>query len=240
MIKSTVSMTDLSEITRRFDELPDVLKGRAVRRATERTFVKARKDAVAVLRNSYRVRSSDLKQASFRIDKALGQMEIVANRIGLGYFNPMQRPDGVKVSITQTTASRIELNKDNIFVPSTTAKDRQRFIRRGQQKVIKGAFIIPKSKMKYTSGMRPGEMSGVFVREKTGQISATVNSRGKAKATRVKRIRRLFTISTAEMIASGQLSQQINNTIVNEFSRIYEQELRGFVQAVALGRIKKL
>lgn len=242
MIKSTIQMTDLTQLTSRFDELGDVLKNRAANRAVSRTFTKARKDAVQVVRSGFRIRSNELKQAAFklRISGGTGEMELTANRIGLGYFNPQQRKTGVSVAVTQTTASRISLNGDNLFKPVVNSRGRQTFVKRQQRKIIKGAFILPKSKMKYTAGMRQGEASGVFASGRSGQIRTSINAKGKAKASRVRKIKRLFTISTAEMIASSGVAEQINNTIVNEFSRIYEGELRGFVSAISAGRIRKL
>lgn len=225
VVKVRVERTnDLSNIARLFDELVPNIQERALNRALGRTMTGAVAQGTRLVRTNYRIQAGDMKNSSFTktVKKGVGELVLKGTRFGLGYFNPAkQGKNNVRVAITQSVATRVALDSNGRFQPIAGASGKPKMTKRRNRQILKNSFILPKEKLRSTKYMRPQEKTAVFARYANN-----------------KKIKKTFTISTAEMFGSGNILDSMDNYLANDMSKRFETELRGFVAAIAAGRVK--
>ena len=215
-VKLEVRSVDFTDLGKQFANLGPKLKQQGVKTAIRRTMTGARVQVTKFIRQSYFIKSADVKSKDVQIklpspDK--GELRLVANRISLGYFGvsaiaARRKRAGVRVKVAKTPFTPIKIKKGMVV---TGVKK----VRQSSNKVIPGSFAIKRSALKYTTGMR-GEGYAIFVKSKSRKGG----------------IRQLFGPSTADLLGNGSVMNNLVDYVDGRLRREIEANYKFYISEI--------
>lgn len=187
---------DIGKLAQEFARLPDVLRKQGRKTALRRAMVSGRALAVKNAREEFKIKAADLKKSGVAIkfnDKE-GDLTIKGTRFNLGYFLTESQARNMTKSGRRKKGLRVSVKRSAGVGRGRSAN-----------KLIPGAFTIPRAKLRSTAGFRR-EGYAVFVRRKTK-----------------KGIRQLFAVSAPEMLT---FKNDTSNLLQRHMAQEFEKQMR--------------